>query len=140
MSWRQKDAAGVDTLRAETMGQLLRGLLAAVVGIDIEGEINGTWPVAQLSKLVGVEMGAQGTGEVVKTRLPQHGIVEQSLDQNDLGALLNLLPGIQATLGSREEAMGKSGADTAAVEVDDASAMAQRKDDALVESIASPAR
>jgi hypothetical protein len=43
-----------------------------VVGIDIEGEINGARAVAQLSKLVGVEMGAKRTGEVLKSRLPQH--------------------------------------------------------------------
>jgi hypothetical protein len=45
-------------------------------------------------------MGAQRTGEVVKTRLPQHSIVEQSLNQDHLGALPYLLPGLQATLGA----------------------------------------
>ncbi len=34
------------------MSQLLRGLLSAVVGIDIEDEINGAWSVAQLSQLI----------------------------------------------------------------------------------------
>ena len=135
VSLGQEDAASSDTLRAKTMGQLLCGLLAAVVGIDIEGEIDGAWPVAQLSKLIRVEMGAQRTGDVVKTRLPQHRIVEQSLDQNHLGALPYLLPGIQATLGAGQKAMGKGGADAAAVEVDDVFALAQREDDALIESI-----
>ena len=117
------------------MSQLLCGLLSAVVGIDIEGEINGAWPVAELSQLIRVEMGAQRTGEVMKPRLPQHGIVEQSLNQNHLGALPYLFPGIQATLGAWEKAMGEGGADTAAIEVDDGFAMAQWKDDALVEGI-----
>ena len=90
----QEDAASGDALRLETMCELLRGLLAAAVGIDIEGEINGASTVAQLSKLVGVEGSAQRAGDVTKTRLPQHGIVEQPLDENHFGAMLNLLPGI----------------------------------------------
>ena len=72
---------------------------------------------------------------MAKTCLPQHGIVEQSLDQNHLGAVLNLLPSIQATLGAREESMGEGGSDTAAVEVDDTSALAAREDNAPVEGI-----
>ena len=36
----QEDAASGDTLRLETMCQPLRSLLAAAIGIDIEGEIN----------------------------------------------------------------------------------------------------
>ena len=100
MALGQEDATGSDTLHTQTMGQLQRRVLAALIGIDIEGEINSAWSVAKLSKLVRVEMGAQRTGEVVKTRLPQHRIVEQSLNKNHLGALPYLLPGIQATLGA----------------------------------------
>jgi hypothetical protein len=37
---RQEHAASGNALRAETMCELPRGLLAAAVGIDIEGEIN----------------------------------------------------------------------------------------------------
>jgi len=111
--------------------------LGAAVGVDIEGEINGARAIAQLLKLVSVEMRAQRAGDMAKTCLPQHGIVEQSLDQNHLGAVLNLLPSIQATLGAREESMGEGGSDTAAVEVevDDASALAAREDNAPVEGI-----
>src|SRR3984893_3989759 len=81
-------------------------------------------------------MRAQRAGDMAKPCLPQHGIVEQSLDQNHLGAVLNLLPSIQATLGAREQSMGEGGSDTAAVEVDDASALAAREDDAPVEGVA----
>jgi hypothetical protein len=49
--------------------------------------------------------------------------------------LPDLLPGIQATLGAWEKAMGEGSADTAAVEVDDVFVMAQWEDNALVESI-----
>ena len=48
MSLGQEDAAGSDTLHTKTMGQLQRRVLAAVIGIDIEGEINSAWSVAQL--------------------------------------------------------------------------------------------
>ena len=78
----------------ETLCELLRGSLAGAVGIDIEGEIDRARAVAQLLKLAGVQMRAQRAGDVAKTRLPQHGIVEQPLDENHFGAMLNLLPGI----------------------------------------------
>ncbi len=80
MTMGQEDAASGDPLRLETMCQPLRSLLAAAIGIDIEGEIDGARAVAQLAKLAGVEMDAQGTGDVAKTGLPQHGIVEQHRD------------------------------------------------------------
>ena len=93
MTIGQEDAASGDAVRLETMCELLRGLLAAAVGVDIEGEIDGARAVAQLLKLAGVQMRAQRAGDVAKTRLPQHGIVEQPLDENYFGAMLNLLPG-----------------------------------------------
>ena len=71
-----------------------------------------------------------------KARLPQHGIVEQSLDDNHLRTLLNLLPGIQAIFEAGEEPMSEGGSDTAAVEIDDVSVSAAGEDDASVESIA----
>ena len=91
---RQENAASGNTSRPETIGKLLRGLLTAAIGVNIEGEINRALVVAQLPKLVGAEVGSQRAGEVTKTCLPQHGIVEQPLDENHFGAMLNLLPGI----------------------------------------------
>jgi len=41
MTLGQEDTASGNTLRLKTMGQLLGGLLAALVVIDIEGEIDG---------------------------------------------------------------------------------------------------
>src|SRR6266446_2558931 len=110
--------------------------MAAAVGVDIEGEIDRAWTVAQLLKLVSVEMGTQRTGGVAKTRLPQHPEIEQTFDQNHRGKLANRFPGEQAALGAGEESMGEGGSDAAAVEVDDASALAAREDDAPVESVA----
>ena len=125
-----------DSLRTETKCESLRGLLSTAVGVDIEGEVNGARAVAQLLKLAGVQMRAQGAGDVAKTRLPQHRIIEQPLDENDLGALLNLVPGIQATLGAVEESMGEGGSDASTVEIDDAPALATGEDHSLVEGIA----
>ncbi len=76
MAIGQEDPASGDALRLETTCQLLRSLLAAAVGIDIEGEINGARAIAQLLKLADIQMGAERTGEVAKPCLPQHGIVE----------------------------------------------------------------
>ena len=81
-------------------------------------------------------MRAQRAGDVAKTRLPQHTIIEHPLDENDLGALLNLFPGIQTTLRAGEESMGEGCSDTAAVEIDDATALQAGEHDAPVERIA----
>src|SRR6202022_814326 len=109
------------------MGQLLRRLWAAAVGIGIEAEIDGARAVAQLLKLTGVEMGSQRTSEVVKTGLPQNGIVEQTLHQNHLRVSPGLFPRIQATFGAGQETMRRSRSrDTAAIEI-----AFQRKDDTM---------
>jgi hypothetical protein len=131
----QENAASGDALRPQTMCELLRGLLAAVVGVDIEGEINGARTIAQLLKLVSVEMRAQRTGGMAKTCVPQHREIEQTFDQNHCGKLANRFPGEQAALGAGEESMGEGGSDTAAIEVDDASTLAAREDNASVEGI-----
>ena len=102
MPWGQKDAASSDPLPPETMGQLLSGVLAAAVGVDIEGEINGARVVAQLSKLAGGEMGAQRTGGVAETCLPQYRQVEYTFDENHAGELANRFPGDQVALGAGE--------------------------------------
>ncbi len=56
MTWWQEDAASGDAMCAEAMGQLLGGLLAALVGIDVEGEIDSARSLAQLVELLCVEM------------------------------------------------------------------------------------
>ena len=70
MPQRQEDAAGGDAVRAEAKSQLLGGLLAALVGIDVEGEIDSSRALAQLAELICVEMCAQRAGDVLKARLP----------------------------------------------------------------------
>ena len=112
-------------------------MLSALVGINIEGEIDGARSLAQLVELLRVEMSAQRTGDVVKARLPQYEIVEQALDKNHLRAVPNLLPCIQAALGAGQKPMGEGSADAAAVEVDDVFSLKQRENDALVKSVGS---
>ena len=132
----QEYAASREALRPETPCELRRRWLATAVSICIEGEINRAWAVAQLLQLAGIQMCAQRASDVAKARLPQHGIVEQPLDENDLRALLNLFPGIQATLRAVKESMGEGGSDTAAVEIHDTPALATREDHAPIEGIA----
>ena len=119
MSLWQKHPSSGGTSRAETMGQLLRGLLAALVGVAVEGEIDSTLALAELAELIGVEMGSQGAGYIREPRLPQDSIVEQALDQDDFRIMLHLFPGVQTALASGQEAMSEGGAEAATVEVDD---------------------
>jgi len=131
----QEHAARGEALGPETKCELLRGVLATAVGVRIEGEINRARTVAQLLKLARVQMRAERAGDVAKTCLPQHGIVEQPLDENDFRALLNLVPGIQTTLRAVKESMGECGSETAAVEIDDTAALQAGEHDAPVEGI-----
>ena len=80
-------------------------------------------------------MCTQGAGGIEKPSLPQHRQVEQSFDQDHAGVLANRFPGEQSALGTGKESMRKGGSSTAAVEVDDASVVATREDDTLVESV-----
>ena|SRR6516162_8061701 len=81
----------------------LRGTLPAAVGIGVKHQVDGPHTKAQLTKLVCVELSSHRAGNVMKTRLPQDGIVEQTFDEDHLRALLDLLPRVQAALGARQE-------------------------------------
>jgi len=135
MTLRQENPTCGDTVRGETTGQLLCSLLAALVRIDIEGDMDGAFALTQLPDLVWVEVCTQRAGHVVESRLPQGGIVEEPFDQDDLGAVANLLPGIQAALAAGQEAMGESRTDAATVQVDDTLFPMEWKDDSLIERI-----
>src|ERR1700692_373786 len=67
---RQEDAVGGDTVRGKTMGQLLCCLLAALVGIDIEGEIDSVWTITEVAEPAIVEMASKRAVYVVKASLP----------------------------------------------------------------------
>ena len=101
MTVGQADAASGDVLSLQTMSQLYCGLLATSVGIVVESQIDGTPALAELPELAGIEMASQRTSDVAKTRLPQHGIVEQAFDENHLRTAPDLLPAVQTSLGAR---------------------------------------
>jgi hypothetical protein len=127
----QQDFANVDTLLSEPAGKRLRRLLAAAVSIGVKGYIHGSPTVAQLPILAYVEMISHRAGDVVEARLPQDGVVEQTLDKNHLRTMPDLLPQIQATLGARQEAVRRRRCrDAAAVEI-----AFQRKHDAMDECV-----
>ena len=92
----QRDAASRMPCSLRHRQRALRCLLSTAVGVGIKGHIDGARAVAQLAELVRIEMGSQRTGDVVKTGLPQHGVVEQALDENHFRTLPDLLPAIQA--------------------------------------------
>jgi hypothetical protein len=62
----------------------------------------------------------------VEARLPQHGIVEQALHENDLFASANLLPCIQPAFTTRQKPMWSHVPDAPSVKI-----AFQRKDDAM---------
>src|ERR1017187_4972120 len=88
----QGDSANGLALLLEPVRQPLCRLLAATVAVGVKGEIDGSRAVAQLPKLVCIEMVSHRAGEVVKTGLPQHGVVEETLDENHFRASPDLLP------------------------------------------------
>jgi len=88
-------------LLCEPAGKRLRRFLATAVGVRIEGRIDGPRTVAQLANLTRIEMDPQRAGDVVKTGLPQYGVVEQTLDQNRFRISPDLLPGVQAAFRAR---------------------------------------
>ena len=101
--------------------------MAAAVAVGIKGQIDGSGTVAELPKLARIEMGSQRAGDVVKAGLPQHGVVEQALDQNHFRIGLDLLPCVQAALGARQKAVRRRRKrKAAAIEI-----AFQRKDDPM---------
>ena len=74
--------------------------LAAAVFVGVEGQINSSRAVAELPELVRVEMISQRAGDVVKTGLPQRGVIEEALDENHLRMEPDLFPSVQAAFGA----------------------------------------
>jgi len=81
-------------------------------------------------------MGAHEQVTWRKPVCPQHRRNRTDLQPESPWELANRFPGEQAAPGAGKESMGEGGSDTAAVEVDDASALAAREDDAPVEGVA----
>src|SRR5262245_1906983 len=70
-------------------------------------------------------------GDIVKTGLPQYGIIEQTLDENYFRIAPDLLPAIQAALSTRQKPVRQCRSREAApIEI-----AFQRKDDAMGEGV-----
>jgi len=87
-----------DIAHDKTLSQLLCSLLAALILIDIEGDIHSALAFTELAELGVIQMRTQRAGHIRKAGLTQHRIVEQSFDQDHFRAVANLLPCIQAAL------------------------------------------
>ena len=92
MALGQFDGANLCPLFSMPMRERLSGMLPAAVGVGIKRQIDGSHSIAQLTKLVCVELSSHGTGNVVKTSLPQHGVVKQPFDQNDFWVSTDVVP------------------------------------------------
>ena len=79
---RQRHSAYVYALLAESAGKRLSRLLTTTVPIGIKSQVDGSRTVTELPVLVSAEVISHRAGDVVKTGLPQHRVIEQSLDEN----------------------------------------------------------
>ena len=123
----QGNQASRDAPLPKTFGETLSCLLAAAVGVGIKGEIDGSGCVAELPELARIEMGSQRAGDVVETGLPQHGVVEQALDEDHFRIGLGVRPRVQAALGAGQKSMRRGRRrKAAAIEI-----ALQRKDDPM---------
>src|ERR1035437_5619102 len=114
----QGDQASGDAPFPKTSGEALRCLRAAAVGVGIKGQIDGSSTVAQLPELTRIEVGSQRAADVVKAGLPQYGIVEQSLDENHLRILPDLVPCVQSAFSARQKPVrGRRSRNAAAIEI-----------------------
>ena len=118
------------------MEESIGGTLAGLVLILIEGEVDAAVGVfAQLGQLRRSQVGADGTGGIAESRLPQHGEIEQPLDQDYVAELPDRLPSEQTAFGTWREAMREGIANTAALQVDDGMLLAARENHAVAKSI-----
>ena len=84
MTIGQRHSAHVYALLAESADKRLSHLLTAAVPVGIKRQVDGLRTITELAKLARIEIGTQRRGDVVKSGLPQCGVVEQALDQNHL--------------------------------------------------------
>lgn len=107
MAIGQPDAESGYALRPQPVRQGLRGQLSAPIVVGVQGQIDGSPAVAELAELACVEMVSHRAGNVLKAGLPQHGVIEQALDENQFRAPPDLLPRIQSALGAWQKTVGR---------------------------------
>src|SRR6202162_4339975 len=128
--------AGLQAGTFQAAGEEARSPLAGLVGILVEGDIDATAGlITKLRPLHRGQVSADRTGGVPKAGLPKHRHIAQYLHQDAGREDADRVPRKQATLGARQQPVGKSGTDTAAIEIDDASLLVARKDDTPAKGI-----
>jgi hypothetical protein len=114
------------------VGSLLPGLIIVL----IEGDVDTTARlIGKLRQLGRRQLRADGAGGVAKPAC-QSTASRTALSPGSRWKTADGLPGKQAALGARQQTVGKCGADTAAVEVDDLAVLAAGKDHPSAEGIA----
>src|SRR5215471_1593848 len=99
----EPNQANGESSLAKSSREVLRGLLAATVAVGIEGEIDRPRGIAKLAQLTSVQMCAQRAGNVAESSLPQGGVVEEPLYQDDGRFRLHLRPAVEAAFGSGQK-------------------------------------
>ncbi len=101
----QNHGARLYTFLGKPADKRLSRFLTTAVGIGIKGHVDGSRTVTELAELARIEIGAHRAGDDVESGLPQHGVIEESLDQNQFWILPSLVPCVQPAFGSRQETM-----------------------------------
>jgi hypothetical protein len=110
--------------------------LAGLILILIEGDVDTTIRVyVQLGQMRSSQVGTDGTSGIAESCLPQHGEIEQALDQDYVAELLDRFPGKQAAFRTGQEAMREGIANAAAIQVDDVILLTAGEDNAAAKSI-----
>src|SRR5215813_8990787 len=132
----QLDETYVQPRLVETLKKSVGSILASPVFVLIEGNRHtAVRVVAELSQLGRSQTSTDGTGGIAESRLPQHGEIEQSLDQDHVAELADRFPGKQAAFGTGQEAMREGMANAAAIQVDDVILLAARENHSAAKSI-----
>ena len=128
---RQRNDTRLQTGTVQTLGKQARSLLTGLVWILIEGDVDTTAGlIAKLRQLHRGQMSADGAGGVAKPSLSERSQVKRAFDQDHGRERAHRLPGKQASLGARQQSVGESCADTAAIEVHYTAVLAAREDHA----------
>src|SRR5437867_2556991 len=106
----QLDDTRPDAGNLEAMSELERSLLAGLILILIESDVDG--PFRSTRELLPLQLGqmqADRAGGVRETGLPQDRQVKEAFDEDQSGEAVHRFPGEETTLGTWQESMRDSG-------------------------------
>src|SRR5215472_17170684 len=94
----QLDETYVQARLIEILKEIVGGILASLVFVLIEGDVDtAVGMFAQLGQLRRSQVGADGTSGIAESCLPQHGEIEQALDQDYVAELSDRFNGLSKT-------------------------------------------